>query len=698
MKKRFDVKHLDCANCALKIEGALNQLDGVTEATVDFTKEKISLVGKIEKYNSKDIEKIAQSIEYQVRVYDEDHTQDIKKKNNLELIFNMIGAVLFLILFFLEKEILPWISVSMYLTSYLLIGGSIIFRAVKGILKGQFFDEHFLMSLATIGALFIHQYVEAVAVMLFYRVGEYFQNRAINHSRKSIQSLMNIKPIIAHLIENEMISDTNPESLMINQIIVVKPGEQIPVDGKIIDGQSSLDTSMLTGESTPVDVFEGQDVLSGAINIHGVLRILVTRVYQDSTVAKIIAFVEENANKKAKTEKFITKFAKYYTPIVVTLAIGLAFLGPAIFSLIRETSYLSEFPTYFKRSLIFLVISCPCALVLSIPLSFYAGIGATSKQGVLVKSGSDVEMIKEIDHFVFDKTGTLTKGQFEVAKIVSSNPEQCLKYAAYIESHSNHPIAKSIMNAYGKEIEYVFLENIEEIFGRGIRAEYDGKILMVGNQRMFNENNIAIDDAPEIGTISYVAYDQKCLGYLVIKDQIKENSFRALSKLRQMGKNVSMITGDHKQTAEDIAMQLGIKNVYADALPQDKIDIINKLKVNEKVAFIGDGVNDAPVLLSAHLGIAMGGIGSDAAIEASDIVLMKDDPYQIIDAHRVSMKTMSIVKQNIILALGIKGIVLIMGALGYAEMWLAIFADVGVSLLAVFNTLRILRKYKTDNS
>ncbi|MDI6452681.1 heavy metal translocating P-type ATPase [Peloplasma aerotolerans] len=697
MRKKYNIKNMDCANCALKIEKKYSELDGVKTARVDFGREKVFIEGDIEQYDSKSLQKIARKIESNIIVKDENEKLNEKTTwiNKIELPINIMGVVLVviaLIFNFIDSLVISQtLLVIIYITSYFFIGGKVIIRALTNLLRGKIFDENFLMTLATIGALAINDYLEAVAVMLFYRVGEYLQDRSIDKSRKNIKDLMDIKPLIAHLQKGMYLTEVRPEDLEINQIIIVKPGEKIPVDGIVIEGNSSVDASSLTGESMPKDITKGQEVISGSLNINAPLTVKVLKKYQDSTVARILDFVENNANKKAKTEKFITRFAKYYTPIVVGFAIILAFAVPFIISNITGSTYQDEFAIYFRRALIFLVISCPCALVLSIPLSFFAGIGASSKQGILFKSGSDLEMMTEINHFIFDKTGTLTKGRFEVSKIVSNDKDKLLEYAAHVESQSNHPISQSILSAYNQQIKNK-VDDIKEIFGKGIQAIYNNKQIFVGNAIFMQENGLNYQNPTDVGTIIHVATHQEYLGYLVIKDQIKEYSKSLVEQLNKQGKSISMVTGDQESSAKDIGKQLGIDSIYFNCLPEDKVRIVSELVKKDKVAFIGDGINDAPVLTVANLGIAMGVIGSDAAIEASDAVIMNDNPSQILVAQKIAQKTMKIVVQNIIMALGVKTIVLILGALGFANLWLAIFADVGVSILAVFNAMRIFRK------
>jgi Cd2+/Zn2+-exporting ATPase len=695
MKKTYYIKNLDCANCALKIESEFKKLEGVNLVNVDFAQELIFIDSK-KTYDAKSLEKIAQKIEDQVEIHEEKVTQE-KQALNIELIINIIG-VFILAFTFLYTSLNQNVTIVLYILSYVMIGGKVLYKAIKNIIQGQLFDEHFLMSLATIGAFIIGEYIEGVSVMLFYRMGEFLQDLAVQNSKKSIQTLMDIKPEIAHLQTQDGVIDIKPESLAINQIIIIYPGEKIPVDGIVIDGTSSLDTSKLTGESIPRDIYPKDIILSGSINLSGVIKMEVQKVFEDSTVAKIIAFAKDHADKKARTEKFITRFAKLYTPIVVILAICLGFLVPLLDSILFSTqSYMTLLPHYIKRSLIFLVISCPCALVLSIPLSFFSGIGASSKKGILVKSGSDLEMMSEIKHIVFDKTGTLTKGSFEVTKIVSNEPKKLITLAAHLESFSSHPIAKSIVNYYNAPINQDKIESIQEIFGQGLIAQYEKKTLLVGNQKLLISNQIEVPEHPKGNTYVHVVYDHQYLGYITLSDVLKKDSLHTITTLKQQGIQVYAVTGDTHDASQHMLSPLNV-SIYSQCLPEEKVNIIQTFMEKGKTAFIGDGVNDAPVLMAADLGVAMGGIGSDAAIEAADVIIMNDEPSKVLEAIDISKKTMKIVKQNIILAIGIKVIVLILGALGFANMWLAIFADVGVSLLAVFNSLRIFTSNKKSSS
>ena len=697
MKKIYDIKSLDCANCALKIEHEFKKLKGVSKVSVDYAREKVFLEGDIDKYKAKDLEKIAKTIEKAVTVSDENSQNEYVDRHltKVQWITYAMG-MFFLIAGFLLDHLIRTsiheiVALPFYSAAYLIFGWDVLSKAIRNLLKGKFFDENFLMTLATIGAFAITEYVEAIAVMLFYRVGEYLQDISVSRSRKNIKELVDIRPSIAHLSTNEGIFDILPEKLRVGQLIVVRPGEKVPVDGIITEGSSWLDTTSITGESIPRDAYEGTEVISGSINISGLITIQVMKSFEDSTVSKIIDFVENNQANKAEAEKFITKFAKYYTPFVVAMALILAFIVPWGLSIFTTSTFAEAFAIYFRRALIFLVISCPCALVLSIPLSFFAGIGASSRKGILFKSGSDLEMMSRVDHFVFDKTGTLTQGKFKLFSIVSGEPELILEYAAHAEYHSNHPIAKSIQAAYGKEIDPDLVYSIGEIAGKGMKANYKGINLLVGNHKLLDENKIKYMKTHEIGTIVYVVADKEYMGYLVIKDTLKKRSKRLIQELKKQNKEITMITGDYETAAMDVGFHLEIENYYANCLPEDKIRIVEELSKKWKVAFIGDGINDAPVLAISQLGIAMGGIGSDAAIEAADAVIMNDDPYQILIAQRIAKKTMRIVLQNIIMALGIKGVVLILGAFGFANLWLAIFADVGVSILAVANAMRIFR-------
>ena len=583
-----------------------------------------------------------------------------------------------------------WITKGIYIVAYLIVGLEIVIKAIKNIFKGEVFDEHFLMAVATIGAFAIGEFPEAVAVMLFYQIGELFQDYAVDKSKESITNLMDIRPDVAVVKRNGKLETVKPETVKIGEEIVVKPGEKIPLDGTIIDGSSMLDTSALTGESVPRSAKIGEKVLSGCINQSGVLTIKVEKEFGESTVSKILDLVENASNKKSKSENFITKFAKIYTPTVVGIAVLLAIIPPFLLNW-------GSFSEWLERALTFLVVSCPCALVISIPLGFFGGIGGASRKGVLIKGSNYLELLSKTDIFVFDKTGTLTEGVFEVQKInpVDISEEELLKIAAYAESYSNHPISASIKKAYQKEINQEIIEKTEEISGKGIISQIENKTVVIGNNKIMQEKGIEYKESNDIGTILYVAINNKFAGSIVIADKIKENAKQTIQGLKR--NNVSktvMLTGDKKEIAEKVAKQIEIDEVYTDLLPDQKVEKVEELMKQKtekgKLAFVGDGINDAPVLAISDIGIAMGGLGSDAAIEAADIVIMNDKPSKILEAIKISNKTMRIVKQNIIFAISVKILVLILGACGIATMWEAVFADVGVSFIAILNSLRAL--------
>jgi len=583
-----------------------------------------------------------------------------------------------------------WLNFALYLITYIIVGGDVLKKAFKNIGKGKVFDESFLMGLATIGAFLIGEYPEGVAVMLFYQIGEYFQSYAVNKSRKSIADLMDIRPDYANVKRGEELIKVDPDEVEVGDIIVIKAGERVPLDGKVIDGNSMVDTSALTGESVPREIGVGSEILSGCININGVITVEVTKEYDESTVSKILDLVENASSKKSNSEKFITKFAKYYTPIVVIVAVLLAFL-PAL--LIKGAS----FSDWLYRALSFLVVSCPCALVISIPLTFFGGIGGASKRGVLVKGSNYLEALAETEIVVFDKTGTLTKGVFNVQEIHSEgiSKDELLELTVHAESYSNHPISQSLKRAYAKEIDNSIISDIEEIPGHGVTALVNGKRVAAGNIKLMKKMNIPYYEGEVIGTVVHVAVDDKYAGYIVISDEIKEDSVKAIKELKASNiKETIMLTGDSKSVAVKVAKDLGLDKVYSELLPGDKVDKLEELfsKKSEKgkLAFVGDGINDAPVLARADIGIAMGALGSDAAIEAADIVIMTDEPSKIATAIRISKKTKNIAYQNITFAIGIKVLVLILSAFGLATMWAAIFADVGVTIIAILNSFRAL--------
>jgi len=610
---------------------------------------------------------------------------DLNMKKRLARIIT--GGILFVLGMVLKTDN-NYVEFGIYLAGYVIAGGDIVIRAVKNIFRGQVFDENFLMSVATIGAFIIGEYPEGVAVMLFYQVGELFQSYAVDKSRKSITSLMDIRPDFANVKRGSELIKTDPDEVRPGEIIVVKAGEKIPLDGKIINGNSLLDTSALTGESVPREVLPGSEVLSGCINLNGLITVEVTKEYGDSTVSKILDLVENATSKKARTENFITKFAKYYTPIVVILAAFISIIPPLVING-------ASFGDWVYRGLTFLVISCPCALVISIPLGFFGGIGGASKKGILVKGGNYLEALAKTEIVVFDKTGTLTKGVFNVQEIHGSGIEnsELLELASYAESYSNHPISISLKNAYGKDIDNARIADVEEIPGHGVRASVDDKIVLAGNDKLMATMNISYPKNEISGTVVHVAVDDVYAGYIVIADEIKEDSRKAIMELKKTRTHKTvMLTGDSKDVAENTAKKLGIDIVYSELLPDGKVEklelLLSQKSPQGKLAFVGDGINDAPVLARADIGIAMGGLGSDAAIEAADVVIMTDEPSKIVDAVKISRKTLGIVYQNIFFALTVKLLILILAAVGIASMWGGVIADVGVSVLAILNAMR----------
>ena len=575
--------------------------------------------------------------------------------------------------------------------AYLLVGSDVLYKALRNITKGRIFDENFLMSVATIGAIAIGEPSEAVGVMLFYKIGEYLQELAVGKSRKSISELMQIRPDMANLKLGNTIKVVNPEDVNIGDYIIVKPGEKVPLDGVVIEGSSMMDTSALTGESVLRTVKKGDNLLSGFINKNALLTVQVTKDFSESTASKILDMVENASSKKSKTENFISVFSRYYTPIVVGLALLIAILPP----IFMQGATFSE---WIHRGLIFLVVSCPCALVLSIPLSYFSGIGVASKQGVLIKGSNYLEALRYVDTVVFDKTGTLTEGVFDVVKVkpINISEDELIKFASIAEVNSNHPIAKSILNYYNKEIDLNKMEEYEEIAAHGIRVKYENNIILAGNEKLMASNNIKIEKSTDVGTVVYIAINNEFKGYIVIADKIKTDSEEAIRLIKEQGiKETVMLTGDNKEVANSVAKKLKLDKVFSNLLPNEKVEKIEELYKNrtekEKIAFVGDGINDAPVLARVDVGIAMGGLGSDAAIEAADVVIMTDEPSKIAKGIQISKKTYKIVWQNIIFALGIKIIVMLFGAMGMASMWEAVFADVGVAILAVLNAMRIMK-------
>lgn len=620
----------------------------------------------------------------------------MSSKQKKTLIRIIVSFVIFVPLFVLEHlgvfDKLPdeWILGGIYLVPYIIIGYDIIIKAARNISHGQVFDENFLMMIATFGAFGVKEFEEAVAVMLFYQVGELFQGYAVGKSRQSISEMMDICPEYANIEENGELKQVDPDDVEIGSIIVIKPGEKVPLDGVIIEGNSMLDTAALTGESVPRSAKAGDEIVSGCVNGSGTLKVKTTKAFEDSTVAKILELVENASSKKAKVENFITRFAKYYTPVVTIAAVIIAII-PSIIT--------GNWGDWITRACIFLVISCPCALVISVPLGFFSGIGSASRIGVLVKGSNFLEAVAEVTTIVMDKTGTLTKGEFKVSEIVPSgiSEERLLEIAAYGESFSTHPIAASIKEAYDNKIDTDRIKDVKEISGHGVELLFDGKEALVGNGKLLKSHNISYEEHKSGGTVVYVAYDNTFVGAIVISDTIKDGAKEAVADMKKVGvKNVVMLTGDRQKAAEEVAGELGIDTVYSELLPSDKVQKVEELLASktgkEKVAFVGDGINDAPVLTRADVGIAMGSMGSDAAIEAADIVLMDDDVRKIASTVKIARKTLGVVKQNIVFALGVKLIVLILGALGVANMWEAVFADVGVSVIAILNSMRVLKK------
>lgn len=670
-------------------------MDGVINSTVNMATSKMTVEmeskADISSINNK-IRDFVKKTEPHVEVITEDKTSKEVDDNNLnkKKLFRVgIGALIFFIAIIGDFNIK--VELPMFLVSYLLVGGDIVLRAIKNIARGQVFDENFLMGIATIGAFAIGEYPEGVAVMLFYQVGETFQDIAVNRSRKSIKSLLNIRPDYANIETADGVKKVSPEEVNIGDTIIVKPGEKVPVDGIIIDGKSMVDTSALTGESVPRSVKKDEEVLSGFINTNGLLKVKVTKNFGESTITKILDLVENASSKKAPTENFITKFARYYTPIVVIAATLIAIIPPIILN--------EGFSDWIYRALVFLVVSCPCALVVSIPLGFFGGIGGASKSGILVKGGNYLEALNDVETIVFDKTGTLTKGVFKVSKINIANDytkEEVLKYAAIAEAHSSHPIGVSIKKEYTGEIDENIIKEYEEISGHGIKVLVEGKKVLVGNSKLMKNENIDFKTDDTVATVVYVAIDNKFAGSILISDEIKDDTVSAIEKLKNRGiKQLVMLTGDNKKVAEEIGKKLKLDRVYGELLPDGKVEKLEELDKQKskkgKLVFVGDGINDAPVLARADIGVAMGGLGSDAAIEAADVVLMTDEPTKLYEAINIAKRTRKIVMQNIIFALGIKLVVLGLGALGLASMWEAVFADVGVALLAVLNSMRVMR-------
>lgn len=724
IKKKNEIKlileGLNCANCANKIEKRINNLEYVTEAVVNFSVSKASIkfkenitkgevineVKRIVKELEPDVvvkEDGKQKSDRQSHVHEHQHcndgccindgehedSQEKEEAGFFKKYWTLISGIAIYILALIFEDT-QYINLILFLMSYVLVGGKVVMTAVKNISRGQVFDENFLMTIATLGAIAIGEYPEAVAVMIFYEIGEMFQSYAVNRSRKSITSLMDLRSDYANLLTENGEIKVDPEEININDVIVIKPGEKVPLDGILIEGECSLDTSALTGESIPRDVHLNDEILSGTINLNSVIKVRVTKEFGESTISRILEMVENAGSKKAHTEKFITKFCKYYTPIVVFCAAAIAIIPPIV---IKN----SDFSIWIYRALSFLVVSCPCALVVSVPLGLFSGIGGASRKGILVKGGNYLEALKDVNVVILDKTGTLTKGVFKVSEVNVENitEERLIEIAALGESFSTHPIAQSIVREYKKEIDKTRIKNYTELSGHGIKAVIDNEEVLLGNFKLMKNNSIECEEAESVGTVVYAAVAGKYVGCIVIEDEVKEDSEAAVKRLKKLGiEKVVMLTGDHKKVAEKVGKELAIDEIHGGLLPGDKVTQVERLldkNSKGKLIFVGDGINDAPVLARADIGVAMGGIGSDAAIEAADVVLMKDSINSLADAIIIARNTNRILWQNIIFSLAIKIGVLILISIGMATMWEAVFADVGVTLIAVLNSMRALK-------
>lgn len=696
-RKELILDGLGCAGCAARIEREVGQLPDVTYAAVDFISKKLT----IEAGGWDDMDDIVQKasaiarrVESGIRVIEKGQSgrRPETNINKIKIGLTAASAVLFIIA--LVSGFTFRVKFGFYLAAYLLAGGEILLMAGRNLVKGRVFDENFLMSVATVGAFALGEFPEGVAVMLFYQVGMFFEDMAVSRSRKSIAALMDIRPDYANLKTCEGEKRVSPGEIRVGDIILVKPGEKVPLDGIVTEGRSVLDMSALTGESMPRDVETGSEVLSGFVNVNGLLAVEVTKEFGESTVSKILDLVQNASSKKAPTENFITKFARYYTPAVVAFAVLLAVLPPLLTG--------AAFPEWIHRALVFLVVSCPCALVISIPLSFFGGIGGASKNGILIKGSNYLEALRGVDTVIFDKTGTLTKGVFEVTKVHHTENAagiDLLEYAAYAESWSTHPIAQSILKAWGREIDKSSVSNVEEIAGYGVRADVNGRQVLAGNARFMESRQIAFSEGKETGTVVYIALDSAFAGYIVISDHMKEDSKSAVEALRKLGiRRLVMLTGDSKAVGSQIGRDLGLDEVASELLPHQKVAELERLDASKprggKLVYVGDGINDAPVLARADVGIAMGGVGSDAAIEAADIVIMTDEPSKLVTAVKIAKRTHQIVWQNIAFAMAVKLIVLALGAGGIATIWEAVFADVGVTVIAVLNAMRVLKTSK----
>jgi len=695
VKRDYELKGVSCVNCAGKIEAGIRELDGVNYASINFPLSRLSVEiadDSALKQIENRIQEIMDSIESgsKLVIKDDDEIEDDRRgMSKRTLSIYIIAVIAYFTGFFLVND--PVFKLILFIFTYLVFGHKVLIKSVKNITKGKVFDENFLMSIASIGAFIIGEYPEAAAVMMFYQIGEMFQDYAVDHSKRAIKSLIAIKPDYANIKTPEGYEKVGPSNVKTGDLIVIRPGERVPLDGIVIEGSSSLDTSALTGESLPREIGAGSEILSGSINLSGVLIVRVTKLFESSTVNRILSMVENAAQKKAVSERFITRFAAVYTPVVVSLAALLAVVPPLLFN--------GDISQWIYRALVFLVVSCPCALVISIPLGFFGGIGAASKKGILVKGGNYLEALAKVNTMVFDKTGTLTSGTFEVTGINNENgftKDQVLYFAAHAEAFSSHPLAVSVLKKYGKEPDKNLVTEYAEHAGMGVSAKISEKAVLLGNSKLFSRHDVQIKEVKSSGTLMYLAVDGEFAGSVILEDTIKEDGIKAIEELRSLGvEDIVMLTGDRKDAADAAAEKLGIKSVYSELLPHQKVECLEKIieeRINTgKIAFVGDGINDSPVIARADIGIAMGGTGSDAAIEAADIVMMTDEPGKIPEAVRIARKTKVIVYQNIALAIMVKTIVLALGAGGVATLWEAVFADVGVALLAILNAMRLTR-------
>jgi len=691
LKRKYDLEGLDCASCAAKIEGTLREKNFVNEVSLSFATRKLTVISSSEFRKDdidKDVESVVHFYEPHVGVYPNDKKRAENKKENVKLkgAILVLGLLMMLVAILIGED--SYVSILLFVASYILVGHDVVIPALKNLTRGNFFDEKFLMSIATFAAWGIGEYPEAVAVMLFFKAGEIFEGIAVNKSRGNIEGLMDIKAEFTNRVNDFSVEQVDTEIVKVGEIILVKPGEKVPLDGIVIEGESLIDTKAITGESVPIKVEVGSTILSGFINQNKAIKIKVEKEFADSTVGRILELIETASEKKAPTERFITKFARYYTPAVVGFAALIAIIPPLVTG--------GNFGEWMYRAAIFLVVSCPCALVISVPLGYFGGIGRASNSGILVKGGSYLEAVKDAKEVLLDKTGTLTEGVFNVSNIKSYelSDDELIKYAAYAESASNHPIGASIIKYYGKNINHDLMGEVEEISGRGIKAMVDGKVVLAGNKRLLSEEGVEVNDNTFDGTLVYIAIDGKHSGIIAIDDKIKEGVKEKIALMKKLGvRKVSMVTGDRTEVASRVAKELGIDHVYSELLPNGKVETIEKVKLglgkNEKVIFVGDGINDAPALALADVGIAMGGLGADVAIEAADIVIMNDDVGKVAEIMSISRATNKIVWQNIIFALTVKGVVIVFGALGMATMWQAVFGDVGVAIIAIINSSRI---------